>query len=99
MGYRFKMKYASTDEVTAEIRRVVPIYRNLVMDCEDGSSIWDASATGLPRFDLDGLALAAPVQPVPTLDLDVLEARFQRAFETRMSAARAALEQHATAVP
>ena len=32
MGYRFKMKYASVDEVTAEIRRVVPIYRDVVVD-------------------------------------------------------------------
>ena len=98
MGYRFKMKYASTDEVTSEIRRVVPLYHDLVIDSQEADSIWQAGASELVRPDLDGLVLAAPLQPVPTLGLDALEARFQRAFDTKMSAAREALEKQAASV-
>jgi formate dehydrogenase major subunit len=92
MGYRFKMKYASPSEVTTEIRRVVPLYRDVVIDSQDADSIWDAGGHGLARPDLEGKALAAPLDPVPTLGLDVLEARFQHTFETKMNAAREAQE-------
>ncbi len=43
MGYRFKMKYAGVEEVTAEIARVVPIYRGVDIDGDDSESIWDLS--------------------------------------------------------
>jgi hypothetical protein len=53
---------------------------------------------GLPRVELDGITLAPPVQPVATLHLDALEARFEGNFEAKMTAAREALEKQAAAV-
>ncbi len=42
MGHRFKMKYAGPAEILEEIRRVVPIYRNVKVDDAGGDAIWDA---------------------------------------------------------
>lgn len=79
MGYRFKMKYASPGEVMEEIRRVAPIYRDVVLDAVDGEAIWDRS-----RFPLQAppaAAPASPAMPAPTLALDHLEVRFQKWFD------------------
>jgi formate dehydrogenase major subunit len=79
MGYRFKMKYAGPDEVMEEIRRVAPIYRDVVLDGGNGEAIWDRS-----RFPLAAPAFTAPASPTtpaPTLPLDYLEVRFQKWFE------------------
>ena len=43
MGQRFKMKYASTNDVFAEIQRVVPIYSSIDLDGTSGETIWDLS--------------------------------------------------------
>ena len=45
LGYRFKMKYGSAQDVTAEIRQVVPIWAEL--DLGSAGAIWDAD--GLKR--------------------------------------------------
>jgi predicted molibdopterin-dependent oxidoreductase YjgC len=82
MGYRFKMKYASPEEVMEEIRRVAPIYRDVVLDAVDGEAIWDRS-----RFPLQAppaavpASPATPAMPAPTLALDHLEVRFQKWFD------------------
>jgi formate dehydrogenase major subunit len=78
MGYRFKMKYAGTEEVMQEIRRVAPIYRDIVLDGSDGDAIWDRS-----RFPLAArpVTVHAPAIPAVTLPLDHLEVRFQKWFE------------------
>jgi formate dehydrogenase major subunit len=92
MGYRFKMKYSQVDEVTAEIMRVVPIYRDVVIDGNDADGIWD-----LPRFPIaavkpDPAHLGRSVQPVATLALDHLESRFSTWFDGEFARARQALE-------
>jgi predicted molibdopterin-dependent oxidoreductase YjgC len=88
MGYRFKMKYSSLDEVTAEIRRVTPIYRDVVIGSQDADGIWDRNVFRLERVPPDLERLAARVDPIPTLFLDDLEARFARWFEGIFQAAR-----------
>jgi formate dehydrogenase major subunit len=88
MGYRFKMKYASLDEVTAEIRQVVPIYRDVVIDSPDADGIWDRNGFRLARIPPDPERLAVEVDPTPTLFQDDLEARFARWFEGLFEAAR-----------
>ncbi|HVP40229.1 MAG TPA: FAD-dependent oxidoreductase [Candidatus Saccharimonadales bacterium] len=99
MGYRFKMKYAGVDEVTAEIRRVVPIYRDVAVGSQDSDGIWDLGRLRLPRVPADPAGLAGSVEPVPTLALDELEARFARWFEAAMAGARASLAGEARGEP
>jgi formate dehydrogenase major subunit len=79
MGYRFKMKYADPDEVLAEIRRVAPIYRDVVVDGGNGDAIWDAGRFPLAAPPAPGPA--APEMPAVTLPLDHLEVRFQQWFD------------------
>ena len=90
MGYRFKMKYGSVDEVTAEIRRVVPIYRDVVIGSQEADAIWDRSGFRLGRIPPDAERLAVGVEPVPTLALDELEARFAGWFDGVFAGARRA---------
>ncbi len=100
MGFRFKMKYASTADVLEEIRRVVPAYRDLVVDGSDADGSWPISGMLLPRVPFDYTQLQAdPVAPVPTLELDYLEARFGRWFKGTMDQARQAMSEAAQAVP
>ncbi len=88
MGQRFKMKYASTDDVFAEIRRVVPIYANVDLDGRNGEAIWDLGKLPPVKRPLGSGAFDRPVQPVSTLFLDPLERRFARWFEESMATAR-----------
>ena len=88
-GYRFKMKYASVDEVTEEIRRVVPIYRGVVIDDPGTDGVWDAGLFALAKVEPDFGALASPLQPDRTLALDCLEARFAARFRRLMEEANA----------
>jgi predicted molibdopterin-dependent oxidoreductase YjgC len=80
MGLRFKMKYDSTAQVMEEIRRVAPIYRDVVIGSQDGDSIWDASRSSLATARVNGTAMAPAVTPVRTAGLDVLDARFDAWF-------------------
>ncbi len=77
LGYRFKMKYGSAQDVTAEIRRVVPIWAGL--DLDSAGAVWDADGLGLPRVPFSGLG--EPIAPAPTLGLDTLEVRFAAWFD------------------
>lgn len=80
MGLRFKMNYRSPDQVMDEIRRVVPIYREVVIDSQDADGIWDLSQFHLagitPRYEPGTVAFV----PAATRPLDVLESRFERWF-------------------
>jgi hypothetical protein len=87
LGYRFKMKYASAQDVTAEIRRVVPIWAGL--DVDSANAVWDADRLELPRVPFAGLG--QPLAPVPTLGLDTLEVRFAGWFDEIFEKARGEL--------
>jgi predicted molibdopterin-dependent oxidoreductase YjgC len=93
MGHRFKMKYDNVDEVTDEIRRVVRIYRSVVIDDAGSEGVWDSGLFALPRVQPDPDALASRVDPVPTLALDCVEARFARRFEKLLDDANARREE------
>jgi formate dehydrogenase major subunit len=80
MGFRFKMKYASTAEVFEEIRRVAPIYRHVAVDAQDGTALWDAGRFPLAGAGADGAAVAPPLTPIATAGLDHLDARFESWF-------------------
>jgi formate dehydrogenase major subunit len=84
LGYRFKMKYGSAQDVTAEIRRVAPIWAGL--DLGVAGEIWDADGMKLPRVPFTGLG--EPLAPVPTLGLDTLEIRFAAWFDKAFEEAR-----------
>ena len=90
MGYRFKMKYAGTEDVMQEIRRVAPIYRDIVLDGGNGDAVWDRS-----RFPLAAppVAVQAPATPAITWPLDHLEVRFQKWFEGLFTSSNASSRQ------
>ncbi|MFH1016594.1 MAG: FAD-dependent oxidoreductase [Pseudomonadota bacterium] len=91
MGYRFKMKYAGTAEITDEIRRVTPIYRPVQAGSTDATAIWDASAFPLKTREGDGKAAKKAIRPVGTLAFDNLETRFERWFGEIFKEARKSL--------
>jgi formate dehydrogenase major subunit len=91
LGLRFKMKYAGVDAVTEEIRRVVPMYREVVVDSPDADGTWDLSRFALPRLPAEPDRADRPAVPAATLALDALEARFGRWFEKTIADARKAL--------
>lgn len=100
MGYRFKMKYAGVDEVTAEILRVVPMYGDVALGEQGSDAIWSLGRSGLKQVSLDrGTAPAAQVHmPIPTLFLDHLEQRFDGRFTKIMADARGAMGARETAL-
>ncbi|MGE5358619.1 MAG: FAD-dependent oxidoreductase, partial [Bacteroidales bacterium] len=79
MGFRFKMKYANPGEVMDEIRRVVPIYRDLKIGGGNGDAIWDRAQ--FPLATRPVAVSAAATMPALTLPLDHLEMRFKTWFE------------------
>ncbi|MFH1263028.1 MAG: molybdopterin-dependent oxidoreductase [Pseudomonadota bacterium] len=89
MGYRFKMKYGAVSDVTEEIRKTVPIYRNVKIGSQDSDGLWDLSAFPLPEGRSD-THTRKPVRPTPTRPLDNLESRFDRWFEKIFADAEAA---------
>jgi len=91
MGYRFKMKYAGVEEVTAEILRVAPIYRGVTVNGADGEGIWDPSLLPMRPVDPEPRDLDERLSPQSTIFLDALEARFGRWFDQEISTAREAL--------
>jgi formate dehydrogenase major subunit len=94
LGLRFKMKYAGVDAVTDEIRRIAPIYRDVVVDSPDADGTWDLGRFPLPRHPAgpaDPAGPGRPFTPAATLPLDALEARFARWFEKTIADAQRAL--------
>ncbi|MBM3288255.1 MAG: hypothetical protein FJY88_13050, partial [Candidatus Eisenbacteria bacterium] len=91
MGYRFKMKYANVEEVTAEILRVAPIYRDVTVNGADGEGIWDPARLPMRPVDPEPGDLDERLTPQSTIFLDALEARFGRWFDQEISTAREAL--------
>ena len=77
LGHRFKMKYASAAEVTAEILRVAPIWAGLGPD--PSGSVWDLGL--LKRAAPPFTGIGEEVTPVPTLGLDHREAWFASWFD------------------
>lgn len=88
VGFRFKMKYSSPADVTAEIRRVLPGYRDVALGSAEPDGIWDAGLFTMPRVAADYSSLERLVRPTRTLFLDKLEERFARWFEGTMAQAR-----------
>jgi len=84
LGYRFKMKYGSAQDVTAEIRRVVPIWAGL--DPGFMGAVWGVDGLRLPEVPFTGLG--RPLAPVPTLGLDTMEVRFTGWFDKIFEKAR-----------
>jgi hypothetical protein len=84
------MKYSNVAEVTDEICHVVPIYRGVAIGSADPDGVWDLGAFGRERRAPEGGSRI--VQPIPTLHLDPLEARFLRRFDEIFEAARSAHE-------
>jgi predicted molibdopterin-dependent oxidoreductase YjgC len=84
LGFRFKMRYASVADVTAEIRRVAPPWHGLGPDL--GGFVRETrSVPGVvPPPALPGDL----VTPAPTLFLDTLEMRFQDWFDGLVAKAR-----------
>jgi len=80
MGLRFKMKYDNTAQILDEIRRVVPIYRDVVVDSQDSDAIWDAARFPLTQAGPDGAATGPRLRPVSTAALDCIDARFEKWF-------------------
>ena len=91
LGLRFKMKYAGVDAVTDELRRIAPIYRDVVVDSPDADGTWDLARFPLPRKPADLAGQGQPAVPAATLPLDALEARFARWFEKTIADAQRAL--------
>jgi len=90
LGQRFRMKYDSVAEVLEEIRRVVPIYRDVVVDGGHDEAVWD-----LARFPLrpapTASPSAAPTRPRDTLAFDYLERRWQGRYRRLIEGAQKAL--------
>jgi formate dehydrogenase major subunit len=98
MGYRFKMRYASVAEITEEIRRVAPMYRNVKVGSAGAEGLWDAASAPLQAVAPDPKRKHA-IRPVGTLGLDVLETRFDRWFKRIVVEARQARDAQASALP
>jgi len=87
LGFRFKMKYGSPDEVLEEIRRVAPIYSEIDPDGDGHKAIWNLETFPLAKpADLD--ALGGTSEPVATLAFDCLESRFEKRFDRLFEEAR-----------
>jgi anaerobic selenocysteine-containing dehydrogenase len=91
MGYQFKMKYGTIDEVTEEIRRVVPIYRDVRIDDVGADGVWDLSRFPLVKGAAPPLT-PKPTTPTVTLGLDCLEERFATRMAKLFEEARKRLE-------
>ena len=93
LGARFKFKYSSVDEVTDEIRRIVPFYRELDLDGGGDAGIWELDKARIAGpIELDWASQALRERPRMSA-LDVVEARFERRFTDMHDAARA-VHQH-----
>lgn len=88
LGYRFKMRYRSVEEVTAEIRRVVPLWEGLDLSAPSGA----IREAGGPEPPVAPVWPGEAVTPVPTLALDTVEARFTEWFDGLADTARRELQ-------
>lgn len=80
LGVPGSMAYSSPEDVFAEIRRVAPIYRDVVVDAEEAAAIWDAGRAPLTAAGPEVAAGAPALTPAPTFGLDTLDARFEAWF-------------------
>jgi formate dehydrogenase major subunit len=86
MGLRFRMNYADTDDIFREIRDMVPIYRDVVVDSQERDGLWDLDRFLLKPEKYRFATKAIRLQPVkavitPTLHLDFIERRFEARME------------------
>jgi formate dehydrogenase major subunit len=88
LGQRFKMRYATAAEVTAEIKQVVPLYRDLDPSDPTRDAVWNLAGFPLASGSVRGLANGKVVTPCDTLGLDVLEGRFERRMTALFEEAR-----------
>ena len=88
LGNRFRLRYGSVAEVTDEIRRIVPIYQEVVVGSRESEGQWDASRFQLPRAALPE-TLGPAVESASTFELDCIEVRFRNWFESQIERARA----------
>jgi hypothetical protein len=91
LGQRFRMKYESVAEVLDEIRRVVPIYRGVVLGGPNDESVWDFAQFPLHPSQPTPGAWAQHARPHDTLGFDYLERRWQHRYRELMDRARKAL--------
>ncbi|MBP1606902.1 MAG: hypothetical protein H6Q08_2276, partial [Acidobacteria bacterium] len=80
MGLQARMTYDHPGEIFEEIRRVTPIYRDLVFGSQEPGAIWDLNLFQPPRVRSEYEPEAPTVVPSDTLMLDCLDARFTRWF-------------------
>jgi formate dehydrogenase major subunit len=89
MGYRFKMNYYSPAEVMDEIRKVVPIYKQVDVTGRNGEAIWDLNEFKLAKIKMSLSPNGKTASTIPTLYLDRLEKHFEEWFEEKFKHARA----------
>ncbi len=99
MGYRFRMKYNRVEDVTEEIATVVPFYRGVLAAASAEEEVWQLDGFALKRQQPDYHRLAEPLRPSPTIQLDHLEARFARWFDSIMGDARKAITEKSAQLP
>ena len=87
MGCAFRTDYGSPSEIFDEIRRVTPIYRDLVVGSQESDSIWDLGRVHMTGTGPRYRAETSAVVPATTLPLDDLEERFARWFDGLFPAA------------
>jgi formate dehydrogenase major subunit len=91
LGQRFRMKYDSVGEVLDEIRRVVPIYRGVMLNGSNEEAVWDLAQFPLrPSQSAPGTG-TLPGRPRDTLAFDYLERRWQHRYRQLMERAQKAL--------
>jgi len=90
MGLEAGMTYEHPGEIFEEIRRVTPIYRDLVFGSQEPGAIWDLNLFQPPRVTAPYQPESPAVVPSATLMLDCLEARFSRWFAGLFPAGAAA---------
>lgn len=83
LGDRTHWRFRSSMDVFQEIRRAVPIYRDIVIG-QKGKDIWSASSVTNDGSDKIG----EEIKPLPVKGLDCLRRRFDAWFEEEISKAR-----------
>jgi predicted molibdopterin-dependent oxidoreductase YjgC len=91
LGQRFRMKYDSVGEVLDEIRRVVPIYRGVVLQGPNDEAVWDLAQFPLRPAQPASDTSTQPRRPRDTLAFDYLERRWARRYRQLMERAQKAL--------
>jgi formate dehydrogenase major subunit len=89
MGHRFKMKYAGVGEVTEEIRRVVPIYRDAAAGDGQRRELWRLDEFRLAAVPPEPSPTAQTSIPLSTRGLDGLDRRAEERFARLLAQARA----------